>query len=111
SPSENATFSGGTNLTITADAMDLDGAVAKVEFYEGGNKLGEDLTSPYSYAWNNVQPGYHVLTAVATDTNANFAISMPIEIFVNGSGGALAGSNAEPTNRLDLTVEGKTDWV
>ena len=111
SPTENDTFTASANITITADASDLDGKVAKVEFYDGATKLGEDTSSPYSFSWNGVPAGYHVLTAVATDTNANFSTSVPVEIFVNGTGGALSGANAGPPNTLDLTLEGTSDWA
>src|SRR5712692_1227285 len=111
SPTNNATYTTPVNLTIMADAMDLDGAVTKVEFYDGAKKLGTDTTSPYNFTWNSVPAGYHVLTAVATDNSANFSTSMPVEIFVNSSGGSLSGSNAVPPATLDLTAEGTADWA
>ena len=111
SPTENATFTAGTNIMIKAEASDLDGSIAKVEFYDGSTKLGTALSSPYTFAWNNVPAGYHVLTAVATDTNADFSSSMPVEIFINGSGGSLSGSGAMPPSSLDLTLEGTADWA
>jgi hypothetical protein len=111
SPTNNATYTTPANLTITADAMDLDGTVTKVEFYDGANKLGQDTNSPYSFTWNSAPAGYHVLTAVATDNSADFSTSMPVEIFVNNSGGSLSGGNAVPPATLDLTVEGTADWA
>ncbi|MBI3853895.1 MAG: Ig-like domain-containing protein [Verrucomicrobia bacterium] len=111
SPTNNATYTAGANITINADASDLDGSVTKVEFYDGANKLGEDMTgSPYSFTWNNVPAGYHVLTAVATDNQADFSYSQPVEIFVNTSGGSLSGSNAVPPGAVNLTSEGTADW-
>src|SRR5882724_4654684 len=53
SPTENATFTAGTNIMIKAEASDLDGSIAKVEFYDGSTKLGTALSSPYTFAWNN----------------------------------------------------------
>ena len=111
SPAENATFTAPANITITANASDLDGAISKVEFFDGATKLGQSTSSPYILNWNNASLGYHVLTAVATDTNADFSSSMPVEIFVNGSGGSLTGSRAVPTNRVNLTLEGTSDWA
>jgi hypothetical protein len=111
SPTENATFTAGTNLTIKGDASDLDGSIAKVEFYDGNTKLGTVNSSPYNFAWNNVPSGYHVLTAVATDNNADFSSSMPVEIFVNGTGGILSASSTMPPSSLDLTLEGTADWA
>src|SRR5713101_7300439 len=111
SPTNNATYTASANLTITADAMDLDGTVTKVEFYDGTKKLGEDTTSPYSFTWNSVPAGDHVLTAVATDNSADFSTSMPVEIFVNSSGGGLSGGSAVPPSTVDLTTEGTADWA
>jgi len=111
SPAEDATFASPANITITANASDLDGEITKVEFYDGDSRLGQALSSPYTFTWMNAPPGYHVLTAVATDTNADFSTSTPVEIFVNTTGGALSGSIAIPTNHLDLTLEGTSDWA
>ncbi len=41
-------------VAITVNAADADGAISKVEFYNGGTKLGESTTAPYSYNWSNV---------------------------------------------------------
>ncbi|MBO9201283.1 MULTISPECIES: beta/gamma crystallin-related protein [Niastella] len=54
-------------VAITVNAADADGAITKVEFYNGSTKLGESTTSPYSYAWNNVTTGNYTLIATATD--------------------------------------------
>uniref|UniRef100_UPI00054DB1C3 Ig-like domain-containing protein n=1 Tax=Aquimarina macrocephali TaxID=666563 RepID=UPI00054DB1C3 len=67
SPSDNSSFQEGASVTITANAADTDGAVSKVEFYNGSTKLGEDTSSPYEYVWQNVSAGNYVLTAKATD--------------------------------------------
>ncbi|WP_185148292.1 polysaccharide lyase family 7 protein, partial [Marinoscillum furvescens] len=67
SPANGASFNEGDNITISADASDTDGTVSKVEFFQGATKLGEDLTAPYSFAWNNVAAGSYDLTTVATD--------------------------------------------
>ena len=55
SPTDNADFEEGSEITITAQASDSDGSVKKVAFYRGTTKLGEDETAPYSFTWENVQ--------------------------------------------------------
>jgi chitinase len=67
SPANGATFTAPANLTLTANASDTDGSVAKVEFYNGPTLLGTKTTAPYSIAWNNVAAGNYTLTARATD--------------------------------------------
>jgi hypothetical protein len=46
SPVNGATFTAPATITINADARDSDGSVAKVEFFQGNTKLGEDTTAP-----------------------------------------------------------------
>lgn len=69
SPKNNASYNSLANITINANASDADGTVAKVEFFEGANKLGEATTAPYSFNWNNVASGSYGITAKATDNS------------------------------------------
>jgi len=69
SPSANASYNSLANITISANATDADGSVSKVEFFNGATKLGEDLTAPYTFDWNNVATGSYVITAKVTDNN------------------------------------------
>jgi glucose/arabinose dehydrogenase len=82
SPTSGATFTEPANITITANASDSDGTVAKVEFFNGATKLGEDLTSPYSFTWSNVVAGFYTLTARATDNANASTTSSPVNITV-----------------------------
>lgn len=85
SPSEGATFSSGSNITITAAANDTDGTVSKVEFFEGANKIGEDTTgpTPFTFTWTNVPAGSYTLSAKATDNDGATATSDPVHITVS----------------------------
>ncbi len=82
SPTDGQTFDAGSTVSITADASDSDGSVNKVEFYQGTTKLGEDLTSPYSYDWTNVSIGTYDLTAKATDDDNEVTTSSIVQINV-----------------------------
>jgi gliding motility-associated-like protein len=79
-------------MTITATASDSDGSVTKVEFFHGTTKLGEDLTAPYTFIWNNVLEGTYSLHAVATDnenataTSELMSISILNEVVNPGAG-------------------------
>jgi hypothetical protein len=83
SPANGAVIAPNTTVLIQADASDADGTVTKVEFYEGSNYLGEDLTSPYSYSWANIPEGDYVLTAIATDNEGLAKVSEPITIHID----------------------------
>ena len=87
SPPDNATFSAPASVSILAEASDADGSVTRVEFFQGSTKLGEDTTSPYSFAWNNVPAGTYSLTAKATDSSGATTLSSPVSIAVSSGGG------------------------
>jgi len=103
SPSANATFNYGSNIVINANADDADGTVSKVEFYEGTNKLGEDLTAPYSYTWTTAGAGTHVLTTKAIDNSNAVTTSAQVSVSVSNppasSGWSLSGNTG-----VDSTV-------
>jgi gliding motility-associated-like protein len=96
-PSNNATFTAGGTITVTATASAPGGSVAKVEFFSGTTKIGEDLTNPYSFAWTNVSAGTVILTAKVTDNTNNVATSSQVNIVIN--------TNALPT----ISITSPTD--
>ena len=69
-PKDNAVVSG--VVTIKVDASDSSG-IAKVEFYVGDSKLGEDSSKPYEYSWDTkkIKDGTYVITVRATDGAGN----------------------------------------
>ena len=81
SPANGAAFMKNNVVTIAASSSDADGTVSKVEFFVNGVKVGEDLTSPYSYDWT-ATVGTKSLTAVATDNNGATTLSAPVSINV-----------------------------
>ncbi|MFN8009042.1 MAG: Ig-like domain-containing protein [Terriglobia bacterium] len=82
-PSQGAIFTAPASITISASATDADGTISKVEFFQGGTKLGEDSIAPYSYNWTGVSAGTYVLTVVVADNQGGSTISTPITITVN----------------------------
>ncbi|MBO9699741.1 MAG: carbohydrate-binding protein [Sporocytophaga sp.] len=93
-PTANTVFTAGETITISANAADSDGSVAKVEFYQGNTKLGEDVTSPYSFSWTNAAVGSYVITAKATDDKGASTTSSSVAITVNEK------TNVSPTVSL-----------
>jgi glucose/arabinose dehydrogenase len=82
-PANNATFALGANITLTATASDADGSIAKVEFFNGATKLGESLSSPYSYTLSNAQAGSYQFTARATDNIGAMSTSTAVNVTVS----------------------------
>ena len=57
-------------LVLTATASDPENkGIAKVEFFNGATKLGEDTTAPYTHDWASVASGSYTITAKATDSD------------------------------------------
>jgi hypothetical protein len=111
SPTSDTSFAALAALTISAEAVDIDGTVSRVEFFNGTTKLGESSTPPFQFTWNDVAHGQYVLTATATDNDGGTRISAPVEIFVHGNGGTLTGTVAFPAPTVNLTAEGTADWA
>ncbi len=84
-PANNTNFAAGSDITITANASDVDGSVTKVEFFQGSTLLGQDLNAPYSFTWNNVAAGGYTITAKATDNSGAFTTSTAVNINVISS--------------------------
>jgi len=89
-PATGTTFAAGAAIPLAASATDPDGTVAKVEFYSGPAKLGEDISSPYSLVWSNVAAGAYSLTAVATDNLGAGTTSAAVSVTVTNPPGTLA---------------------
>jgi hypothetical protein len=84
-PANGATFTAPADITITADASDSDGTVARVDFLSGGSVIGSDTSAPWSFVWNDVAAGSYTITARATDNLGATATSTAVSVTV-GSG-------------------------
>lgn len=82
SPANNASYQFQTPIPLGATASDPDGSIARVEFYVGTTKLGEDLAAPYQFAWNDAPVGAHSITARAVDNKGEARTSAPITVNV-----------------------------
>lgn len=101
SPINNTFFNIGSSPTFQATTAGGTGTVQKVEFFAGTTKIGEDLTSPYSFTWNNPGAGNYSITAKATDNGNNIAVSAIINIAVNTP---LTATISAPLNNSTFNV-------
>jgi hypothetical protein len=83
SPANSANFTSPAKISLAATASDPDGSVARVEFLNGGTKLGEDTTVPYTLRWNVAAAGTYTLTARAADNAGATTTSGPATITVS----------------------------
>jgi hypothetical protein len=85
SPTSGATFAAPAAITLSANAFDSDGTIAKVDFYAGATLVGTATTNPYSFTWTNVPAGSYSLTARTTDNLGAEAVSGAVTIQVTSA--------------------------
>jgi uncharacterized protein (DUF1800 family) len=81
------TFAVGTSITLTANATDQDGSVAKVMFFNGGTKISESASSPYTATFTTTTAGTYSLTAVAVDNLGAQGTSNAVSVQATSGGG------------------------
>lgn len=84
-PVNNAALTAPAAFTVTADANDTDGSIQRVEFYQGGTKLGQDTTAPYEQSVAGLLVGSYAFTAVAVDNTGDATLSAVVNVTVNAS--------------------------
>jgi len=110
-PTNDSSFTAGSDVLVTASAGDNDGAVARVEFFTNAVKIAEATNAPYSFLWTNIPLGLHTLTARARDDEGTNTTSAAVTVFAITNGGAVSYSVSAPTGTVNLTLEGTADWM
>ncbi len=81
-PPNGAVFDAGADITVTAEADDKDGTIAKVAFYLNSTLAGTAAAQPFNCTLTNVGTGIHNITVVATDNAGGSTSAFPIRVFV-----------------------------
>jgi hypothetical protein len=106
SPTNGATFGAPASIPITATATDVDGSIARVDFYNGTTLIGNASTptsgSTYSMTWNGVAAGTYTLTAVAFDDLGAQRMASPVTVTVNQANTSPAVSITSPTTNSTI---------
>lgn len=118
SPLDGSVFNKGDTVNIGVSSKKFNGTVSKVEFYEDGNKLGQDTTEPFTFEWINAPDGFFKIEAKSTDNEGNSKTSFPVSITVGeppvykyeaedailgGASGIVAGSSASNGKFVSMT--------
>jgi hypothetical protein len=82
-PTNGTTLLAPANFTLTADASDIDGTVAQVEFLRDGQIIGTDTTAPYSWNETALGSGVYSYAVRATDNLGTTASSAAITVTAN----------------------------
>src|SRR5207248_3303917 len=81
-PTNGTIFIAPANITVIADAHDVDGTVSQVRIFQGTNLLLQTNAAPYLTTWTNVPAGSYQFTALATDNAGATGTSSPVNITV-----------------------------
>ena len=127
SPAAGTTLTAPATVTLTANASDPDGTVAKVDFYANSTLVGTSTAAPYSATLTAAPAGTYTLTAVATDNVGATTTSTPVTLVIQapapppntlpggwsdaevGSTGA-AGSASYSSGTFTVTGAGADVW-
>jgi len=85
-PTNSGGFRVNENAVLAAQANDVDGTIARVEFLVNGVVVSTVAGSPYRFDYLLTAPGRYEIVARATDNLGNVTDSTPVVVFVtNGS--------------------------
>jgi hypothetical protein len=82
-PLPNTAFTAPATVAVAATASDIDGTVARVEFYNGDKILFTDTTAPYGVNWANLPAGVYTVYARAYDNQGASSTTSPVRFAVN----------------------------
>jgi hypothetical protein len=100
SPANGTTFTAPATVNLSATVDQGDAPISKVEFYNGTTKIGEDLTTPYTFNWTNVAAGTYKITARVSDEWGTSTFSPEVTFTVNEA------INQPPTVTLTTPANG-----
>lgn len=111
-PAEGATFTVPAKISLKAEAADPDGTIARVEFFAGDARVGEDIQPPYELAWTPTVGGEYVLLATATDDRGVTTVGTTVKVRVDVSDTLPLIANFEPAEGYTTgDVAGQQGWT
>jgi Divergent InlB B-repeat domain/Bacterial Ig domain/Domain of unknown function (DUF5060)/Secretion system C-terminal sorting domain/Carbohydrate binding domain len=95
SPSNGATFTFGTPVTVNATGVDAQGIETMRFRVDGGTFYNDDI-APYTYTFSNLSVGEHTLEVQMKDNLVNRIMSSPVKIIIVASSSRI-GIKSNPT--------------
>jgi acid phosphatase type 7 len=109
SPANGAVYAGPASIALAATATDVDGTVARVDFYNGTALLFSDTAAPFAYSWTGVGAGTYTLTARAVDNLGAVTASAAATVTVT-AGDTVLVAKGTTWKYLDTGVDQGTAW-
>src|SRR5207249_7327389 len=125
-PSDGASFQPGETILIEATAIDLEGYIGYIEFWDGEQRLTTIVIDffrapdpgtpiPFSFSWRNAASAPHVLTARSIRADGTLLKSAPVHITVGPVANQsphiaiiwpATGSEFPPDTAIEIIAEG-----
>lgn len=83
SPANGASAVAPGSWTLSANAADPEGRLARVDFLVNGQLVASDTAAPFTATWSNVPAGSYAVTAVAVDQDGGQATSAAATVVVS----------------------------
>lgn len=99
-PAGGQTYFAGIPFVVSANATDVGGAIARVEFFAGSTLIGTTTSAPFTINWSAPAAGSYVLTARATDNSNAVTTSAAVNVTI--------AANAIPTVTLTMPRAGQS---
>jgi hypothetical protein len=113
SPSDGGSYTTPLQLNIVLEATSATN-ITKIDVYSHEDLIGTVTEAPYEIVWENVPPGLHQLTAIATDDQGGEGVSESVEVLVVPGPCTVCdkyeGSLTEEEGSAFLPIEG-SDYV
>ncbi len=84
-PTAGTSVAPATPVSLTASAADVDGFIARVEFYVNGTKVGQATSPPFTVGFTPTLVGQYTVIAVAVDNVGGMTASTPVAFTVDAS--------------------------
>lgn len=112
-PADGSVFLAGYVIPITADVLDLDGFMDRVEFYADEQPLSQVLAPPFTTTWSPGGMGTFALTAVAVDIWGSAATSSVVTVaFSSGTNVPISlVTTGSRWNYLNDGSDQGTNWI
>lgn len=85
SPNAFSTFATPATISVSANASDPDGTIARVDFYGNGSLIGSRTVAPYTISWSGMAAGTYAVSAVATDNAGASTVASSVTVFVTAA--------------------------
>ncbi len=103
-PTNGATFTAPATVVLSANALETNGSIQRVEFNAASNIVAVATNAPYVANWTNVAAGTYIVTARAVDATGAAATSAPVTITVNPAVAAPIQLTSVTASATNLTL-------